>query len=200
MIPANHRQAERKLIALVRDGRWRIDADGHVWRRTKRGEVTAEKLLTSGYSMVRAMIGGVRVVGLAHRLVWQDLHGDIPDGLVINHKNGRKGDNRPCNLEPATYGDNARHAHRVLGVNPQSGQHNPASKLTPSDVAEIRLAKTRGERAVDVAARFGVRFQHIYKLWKGERWGHLAAPDRAGADPAEWPGDLRVREFPEARR
>lgn len=24
--------------------------------------------------------------------------------------------------------------------------------------------------------------------------------DRAGADPAEWPEDLRVREFPEARR
>lgn len=104
---------------------------------------------------------------------------------MINHKNGVKGDNRLCNLELATYAQNARHAHRVLGVNPQHGQHNPASKLTASDVAEIRLARSRGERAVDVAARFGIRFQHVYRLWKGERWAHLAGPD-----------DLRVREWP----
>lgn len=29
---------------------------------------------------------------------------------------------------------------------------------------------------------------------------HKRVRDRAGADPSEWPEDLRVREFPEARR
>lgn len=188
--PANHRLAERKLVALVRDGRWFIDRHGQVWRSSRTSCRRAEKRLPSGYLMVRAMMGGVRVVGLAHRLVWQAEHGDIPEGMVINHKNGRKDHNEISNLEVASYGDNARHAHRVLGVNPQHGQHNPHAKLTPSDVADIRLAIGRGERAVEVAKRFSVAFQTVYRVCSGERWGHLRSPSS--------PDDLRVREFPEA--
>jgi hypothetical protein len=141
--PSNHRQAERMLIRLVRDGRWTIDEGGRIW---KRSGSRAEKPLTSGYMMVRAMIGGKRVCGLAHRLVWQHFSGDIADGLVINHRNGKKYDNRPCNLEVVTYSENMKHARRVLGVASQKGQLNPASKLTPGDVAEIRAARQRGEK------------------------------------------------------
>lgn len=174
MIPSNHRLAERMLIQFVHSGEWRIDLDGRVWkcRELRR----AERKLPSGYLMVRRMLNGKRIVGVAHRLVWQHFNGDIPEGLIINHKNGRKDDNRPCNLEVVTYGQNQSHAQKVLGVNPQQGHHNPSSKLTPEDVAEIRLARQRGERAVDVAARFGIRFQHVYRLWNGERWPHLATP------------------------
>lgn len=185
MKPSNHRLAERTLIEMVRTGAWRIDANGAIWRRTKSGERRAEKVLSSGYGMVRAMLGGRRVVGLAHRLVWQHLRGDIPEGLVVNHRNGRKDDNRLCNLEVVTYSENARHAHRVLGRCPQAGTNNPMARLTPLDVAEIRLARLRGDRAVEIAARFGIRYQHVYKLCSGERWGHLAAPD--------------LREFPAVR-
>lgn len=198
-MPANHRQSERALIALVGDGQWEIDSEGRVWRVARRTglkdggshvvRVTrrrAEKSLRSGYLMVRAMLGGRRVSGLAHRLVWQAVHGNIPDGLVINHRNGRKSDNRPENLELSTYADNARHAHRVLGVSPQHGQHNPMAKLTPSDVADIRAARSRGERASIIAERFGIRYQTVHRICNGERWGHLASP-----------ADLRVREMPE---
>jgi hypothetical protein len=181
MIPSNHRQAERLLIRFVRDGFWTIDSDGRIWR----GDRRAEKRVQTGYLMVRRMVAGKRIVGLAHRLVWQDAHGDIPGGLVINHINGNKSDNRLCNLEVATYSDNAKHACAVLGTNPQQGHLNNAAKLSPSDVAEIRAARSRGERAVDIARRFGVRYQHVYRVCNGERWPHLKAP-----------ADLRIREFP----
>jgi hypothetical protein len=179
--PSNHRQAERVLIQMVHSGRWEIDCEGRIWRvRDSRGlqvpNMRVEKWLSTGYLMVRWMVGGHRVVGLAHRLVWQALRGDAADGLVINHLNGIKSDNRPVNLEIATYSRNATHAHRVLGVNPQHGQHNPGAKLTPSDVAEIRAARARGEDAVDIARRFGVAYQTIYRICSGERWGHLAHP------------------------
>lgn len=181
-IPPNHRQAERVLIAKVLSGEWSIDAAGRIWiRRLYTGRVLAEpvraeRVLTAGYLMVRATISGKRVVGGAHRLVWQALNGDIPDGMVINHKNGKKGDNRPENLEVETYSGNTLHARRVLGVVPQKGEKNNAAKLTASDVAEIRLARARGEKPTVIAARFGIRYQHVYRLCNGERWGHLAAP------------------------
>jgi len=34
-----------------------------------------------------------------HRLVWQGVNGQIPNGCVIHHKNGIKTDNRIDNLE-----------------------------------------------------------------------------------------------------
>lgn len=193
-MPTNHRLAERVLHTLVTLGQWEIDEQGRIWRTATRTGLKgggshvvpcarrrAEKSLASGYLMVRATIGGARVCGLAHRLVWQHFHGDIPEGKVINHRNGKKNDNRPANLEVESYSGNALHARRVLGVSPQHGQHNNAARLSASDVAEIRLARARGEKPTSIAARFGIRYQHVYRLCNGERWGHLASPAKNGA-------------------
>ncbi len=111
MMPSNHRLAERRLISLVEDGRWVVDGDGRIWtvavmcgqrpggvRRLSVARRRTEKVVGSGYLMVRAMIDGRRVYGCAHRLVWQHFRGDIPEGLVVNHRNGAKDDNRPDNL------------------------------------------------------------------------------------------------------
>jgi len=181
-IPSNHRLAERDLIKLVHDGEWEIDPDGSIWRvciRTgdsrggtrltpcKRRRV--EKLLPSGYLMVRAMRGGRRVCGLAHRLVWQHFKGDIPEGMTVNHDNGIRDDNHPNNFVLATYSDQAKHAHGT-GLLDQHGQRNPAAKLTDNQIAQIRLAYASGRYTMDVLAkRFGVSFQHISKLVRGQR-------------------------------
>lgn len=181
-IPANHRLAERQLIALVHEGQWEIDEQGRIWRvalRTGRkgggshvvpvGRRRAEKQLPGGYLMVRAMLGGKRVCGVAHRLVWQHFFGDIPAGHQVNHLNGIKNDNRPENLQTATASENLKRAHEG-GLLDQSGEKNPAAKLSNREVAQIRLAYAQGGYTMEqLGERFGVSYQTVSKLVRGER-------------------------------
>jgi len=39
---------------------------------------------------------------LKHRLIWIQNYGEIPEGMIIHHKNGKKKDNRIKNLELCT--------------------------------------------------------------------------------------------------
>lgn len=221
--------AERMLMQAVTSGEIEIDSEGRVWRvairtgdRWHRGTYRvlpcarrrAEKRTPAGYLMVRLMVGGHRYCALAHRLVWQALHGDIPDGLVINHLNGLKDDNRPVNLELTTYSGNTKHAYRA-GLKDEHGERNPAATLSDHDVGAIRAAyATGGVTMRELAIRFGCSFQHVSRLVRGRRRPKQSGPVldsdlrhnaierdhmgrfRAGAYPAEWPEDLRVREWP----
>lgn len=181
-IPRTHKQAERKLIWMVQSGEWEFDSEGRVWRvkqrcGLKRGgshvvdvpRRRADRRLPSGYCMIVATVNGERVAGLAHRLVWQHFRGNIPAGMVINHINGQKDDNRLENLEVCTASENLRHAYRV-GLKDQHGQRNPAAKLTDHDVAAIRNAYASGAFTYyDLADKYGVRFQQISRIVRGER-------------------------------
>ena len=60
---------------------------------------------------------------LAHRVIWESVHGPIPDGIQINHINGIKTDNRIENLELVTPSENALHAYRI-GLHRADGVHN----------------------------------------------------------------------------
>jgi hypothetical protein len=52
-----------------------------------------------------------RYVGKAHRLIWESVHGPIPEGLEINHRNGIRWDNRIDNLELVTKSQNKKHSY-----------------------------------------------------------------------------------------
>lgn len=57
-----------------------------------------------------------------HRVIWESVHGPIPAGMTINHKNGIKHDNRIANLELMTAGDNIRHSI-ATGLRQHGGTH-----------------------------------------------------------------------------
>lgn len=185
---------ERRMIVLVQTGVWEVDAVGRIWWATTRaGNLTkrrrAEKQLPNGYLMTRAMFERTRLVVQAHRLVWQHFVGDIPEGMVINHKNGLKNDNRPANLEVVSCSENTKHAYRV-GLKDQHGERNPFAKLSDHDVGAIRAAYAAGGVTMaELGRRFGCAFQHISRIVHGQR-----RPKQAG--PVS---DSDLRQFPEVR-
>ena len=80
---------------------------------------------TIGYARPDGYLRGAvaRRPFLLHRLVWMCHHGPIPRHLEINHRNGRKWDNRLENLELVTKSGNLLHrngkdyvVHRPDGV------------------------------------------------------------------------------------
>jgi len=166
---------ELKLLELVQSGVFEIDDEGHIWRTNWGPRHRAENDMGS-YLQIRAMIDGVRYYAMAHRLVWVWLVGPIPSGMEINHRNGKKQDNRLSNLEVVSASENVKHAYRI-GLKDESGEHNPAAKLTDAEIEQIRTLYATGHvRQGELATQFSVAFQTISKIVRGERRRRQAGP------------------------
>ncbi len=75
------------------------------------------------WGYVKVTNGRAKFSRSAHRMIWEAVHGPIPDGLQINHKNGVKHDNRLCNLELVTCSENIKHSYRI-GLRSAKGECN----------------------------------------------------------------------------
>lgn len=175
------------------DGVYSISSLGRVRRDAGGKGATAGRILTTkrnrkGYRHVDLSRDDVKERRLVHQIVADAFLPPRPsDAHHPNHVDADKSNNSAANLEWATAAENNTHA-RMLGLVPaMRGECNGRAKLTVGDVAEIHALKgLASQRAI--AGRFGVARSLIQRIHQGRAW----------AD--EWPLDLRVREFPEARR
>lgn len=122
-----------------------------------------------------------------HRLVAQAFIGPRPDGYTINHKNGSKTDNRPCNLEYVTHQENMRHAGAELRVMGRYGKRNPdiilrgelhgSSKLNDEKVRTVlELLASGGLQQREIAAIVGISQTQIWRIKTGLSWAHISRP------------------------
>jgi len=162
-------ETELIFLQLIKNGEFKIDTDGSVYRLKKGRWIRAEHKTPQGYLQLRKMINGKRYHVGAHRVVWCYFNERaIPDGFTINHKNGIKDFNDPDNLETLTYSDNQKHAHKT-GLIDQFGERNPRSKLSNKDVVLIRETYSRCDvTQMQLAKKFGVTFQTISDIVRGK--------------------------------
>jgi hypothetical protein len=114
---------------------------------------------------------------LVHRLVYSTFVGPIPDGITVNHRNGKKTDNRITNLELATMSEQMQHAYAIGLQRPAKGMARGPKVATLNDeaVREIRRLFRRRKRGVcrGLAERFGVSMATIQAVARRTRWAHI---------------------------
>ncbi len=183
-MPARRANHERILIQRVHSGILSIDEEGRIWRHfivgcrklipipIRRVETPA----TKGYQRISFVHNGKKYSCRAHRLVWQYFHGDIPEHLDINHKDGIKTNNHPSNLELTTPSGNTLHCFRVLGRN-HNGENHPSHILFEEQVRWIRdeLSSEKSNRGKQtlLARILGVSQAAISQVASGKRWPHV---------------------------
>lgn len=107
-----------------------------------------------------------------HQIVLKAFGPPQQPGQVVNHKNGRKQDNRIENLEWVTIAENIRHRDEVLGTGPQ-GTGNGQAILTEDDVREIRQLRREGMTCRSISLRYPVGRGAINHVVNRISWKHV---------------------------
>ncbi len=119
--------------------------------------------------------GVKNTVMLANRASWEIYRGKIPDGLFVLHKCDTPACVNPNHLFLGTQNDNMRdkylkgRARGPSGPNGRHGEKNPLSKLTETQVEEIRASSDPQRK---IAARYGISQRAVSDIRLGRRWRH----------------------------
>jgi hypothetical protein len=154
------------------------------WRRIHRspyfisrdGEIYSErrKMIlrgwgpANGYRMAILCYNGERHLVRHHHLVMRFFVGPRPVGFVINHKDGKKHNNRLSNLEYCTPQQNREHAkvNRLYS----SGSYCSWAKLNEESALLIKRAHKVGMSHRQLARAFKVSKKAITKITTGKTW------------------------------
>ncbi len=102
---------------LLADPLFDVRPDGTVWTLvTRTGKTSVSNTwrlagaIKDGYVEISYYYKKLRV----HRIVYAKFNGELSDDLVVNHKDGIRGNNHPENLELTTQSQNNYHRYREL--------------------------------------------------------------------------------------
>jgi len=133
-----------------------------------------------GYLLVALYRNRQKTVHRIHCLVCHAFHGcPLSSKYEVNHKNGKKDDNKASNLEWVTRSENESHAYRILGrKRPRGflplGDANPFSKLTNDQVRQIRNLWATGDYTqVELSKLFEVSKPTICMIVNRKTWTHI---------------------------
>lgn len=132
-------------------------------------------LFSGGYGQFRVGRQKVR----AHRAIWQQIRGPIPDGMIVCHTCDNRRCVRPSHLFLGTHADNAqdrdrkgrgtRGRKRPEAASP--GESNPSAKLSEAAVISIRRLRQQGHTYRSIAERHGISVSSVRNIATGRTWG-----------------------------
>jgi hypothetical protein len=106
----------------------------------------------------------------AHRISYEIAYGPIPDGMSVCHRCDNRACVRPDHLFAGTQVDNIRDCVAKGRNRPPRGTRQGRSKLTESDVREIRSRAARGETNEQIAADFSISGPQVGRIHRRESW------------------------------
>ena len=142
----------------------KVDQTGDCWEWN-------DYIRPSGYGQFYA----ARRIHLAHRWIWEQTNGPIPEGLFVCHKCDNRKCVRPDHLFIGTNADNVRDMVRKGRV--ARGRTVPNAKLSAEIVARIRIEYARGIVTQEaLAERYGVTRMVISRALRGVDWAWVGGP------------------------
>ncbi len=108
---------------------------------------------------------------LAHRIVWTQVNGEIPKGVLIRHSCDIPSCGFPDHLLAGTQLDNMK--DRNDRGRQAKGEHNGRSKLTAAEVLVIRKLINNGSVLRQIARIFEVEPTSIRDIKKRKNWAHI---------------------------
>jgi hypothetical protein len=109
----------------------------------------------------------------AHRFMYQMVHGELPDELIVRHKCDYEPCVNPFHLLSGTMAQNTMDKfERGRGAD-RKGEKHPLVRLSTADVEEIRRLGSLGHTHLVIAGQFGVCRQYIGKIMRRENWSHV---------------------------
>jgi len=125
----------------------------------------------TGYYNVKLRKNGKMYTKRVHQLVLKTFVGPCPEGMECCHNGGNHLNNRLENLRWDTHSSNQQD-QRKHGTSPVGSKH-PNSKLTETDVLEIRERRKNGETQDSIAKDYDVTRPLISYIVNNKTWRHV---------------------------
>lgn len=109
----------------------------------------------------------------AHRVSYEIHIGPIPERLFVCHTCDNPSCTNPKHQFLGTNGDNM--ADKVRKNRQRRGESSPGSKLTESQVTEIKKLWIGGEHTQrEIGRMYGIGQQHVSHIVRGRLWKHVS--------------------------
>lgn len=145
-----------------------------------------EGTILNGYKVVSLREKNVKKQCRVHRIIWIAVNGIIPDGLVVDHINNIKTDNRIENLQLLSPSDNSHKAHED-GLYLE-GEESPASKITNEERNEIVTLYNTGLISLQkLADLYGLGKSRVSQLVKRHGWTQIPWKGKPAEDCPDSP-------------
>lgn len=168
--------ADADLLNMIESGRLIVDLElGLVFSpKSNTPSVALGCLTKKGYVRAKLYVAGKSEGVFIHRIVCIAQHGLPPEpGMMPNHKNLVKHDNRGDNLEWLTSGQNTAHAGKAGRLGVARGERQGKAKLTAKQVIAMREKASIKPNYAELGREFGVSGTQAKLIIQRRAWQHI---------------------------